>query len=232
MLKSALLLKVNRLAPVVAAILLVALIASGGIDAHRHAGMDEYLAEVRLAIESVPHRIGPAVGTDVEPTPAAVRLLAPNKILQRRYLDPLTGSSKSLLIVHCSDIRDMLGHYPPVCYPAHGWRAGPKRSMPVDVGGRSAIAMMYEFMRMDDLVESRMTVMNFFILPGNNGQVAPDMESMARLARTQQAAGLGVAQIQIVLDGTPSDSERENAARQVLGVLGPVVEAIGRGVER
>jgi hypothetical protein len=220
---------INRAAPLATAILLVVLLAAGGVDSHRHAGVEAYMASVRDAIEGVPHRIGAKVGTDVEPMPAAVRMLSPNKILQRRYLDPLTGTSLSLLIVHCGDVRDMLGHYPPVCYPSHGWQMGPRSAMPIEIAGRPELIMTYQMSRRDDLVEQQLTILNLFILPGQPARIAPDMNAVERLARTQAAAGLGVAQIQIVMEGSPGAEERERTARNVLSVLEPVVHAIGNG---
>jgi hypothetical protein len=224
--------RLSRVAPFITAGVLVALIATGGVDAHRHSGIEAYMADVRAAIDAVPHNIGGAVGSDVEPPPAAVRILSPNRILQRRFLDPLTGEGMSVLVVHCGDVRDMLGHYPPVCYPAHGWISGPQRSIPIEIAGTQAVAVVYEFSRTDDLVERRMTVVNLFVVPGSGPQFAPDMSAVERSARTQAAAGLGVAQFQIVLDGAPSHEEQMSRIRAVVPVLEPIARAIGRGVER
>jgi hypothetical protein len=222
----------NLLPPLATALLLLALLATGGIDAHRHRGVEVYMAGVRDAIEAIPHRIGSAVGSDVEPTPAAVRILSPNKILQRRYIDPLSGAGMSLLIVHCGDVRDMLGHYPPVCYRAHGWQPGSRTTLPIEIDQTGTFAAVYEFSRRDDLAERRMTIVNFFILPGERAQFATDMDAVERLAGLRAAAGLGVAQIQIVMEGTPSTDERARTVAEVLPVLEPVVRAISRGAER
>jgi hypothetical protein len=222
---------VNRISPLLAAALLMALLAVGGLDGREPDGVEVYMAEVRAAIDAIPHRIGAAVGADAEPTPAAIKLLAPNKILQRRFVDPLTGARMSLMIVHCGDARDMFGHYPPVCYPAHGWISGSRRSIPVEISGTQTVAVVYEFSRVENMAERSMTVVNFFIVPGKGPQFAPDMEAVQRVAGTKAAARLGVAQIQLVLDGTPSHEEQMLAIRDVLPVLEPVARAIGRGVE-
>jgi hypothetical protein len=224
--------RASQTAPAVSAILLVALLVVGGLGDPERDGLEEYMAEVRAAIEAIPLRIGAAVGTDTEPTQAAVRLLSPNKILQRRFLDPFTGESKSLLIVHCGDVRDMQGHYPPVCYPAHGWISGPRRSIPIEIDGNQVIAVVYEFRRTDELVERTMTVANFFILPGRGANFVSDMDGLQRVARLRGRAGLGVAQVQIVLDGSPDVDTVERKVRELVPVVEPVARAIGRGVER
>jgi hypothetical protein len=222
----------NRWAPLLTGVLLVILIAAGGIDAHRHHGIEAYMAGVRTAIEAVPHRIGASVGSDVEPLAGAVRMLSPNKILQRRFIDPSTGSAMSLLIVHCGDVRDMLGHYPPVCYPAHGWRMSARSSMAIEIAGREEPIMVYQVSRTENLMESRITILNFFILPGNPAQIAPDMDDVERIARTQAAAGLGVAQIQIVIDGVPDLEMQVRTAREVVQALEPVVQSIAHGAAK
>ncbi len=129
-----------RIAPYVCAAVLCVFIVMGGISARRPSGTADYRARVKAAIEAIPYRIGPAVGTDSEPTEAAIRLLSPNKILERRYLDPSTGGAFSLLFVHCGDARDMNGHYPPVCYPAHGWKLGDTQPLNIEINGEKACA--------------------------------------------------------------------------------------------
>lgn len=224
--------RVNALAPILSALVLAAALVYVRADARPPADINEYMAGVRSAIESLPYRIGARVGSDVEPSAAAIQLLAPNKIFQRRYVDPMTGSSASLLIVHCGDVRDMVGHFPPVCYPAHGWREAGSRRMRVRVAGEETTAVIYEFSRLDDLVERRMTSINFFILPGATANFAPDMTGMERIVRTPALVGLGVAQVQIVMDGIYSDTENSQVAAEILPVLDPVVAAIRRGAER
>ena len=73
------------------------------------------------AIAAAPYRIGPWAGADEPPAPAAIKLLHTNAILARRYERVGGDGSVSVLVVHCTDVRDMRGHWPPMCYPANGW---------------------------------------------------------------------------------------------------------------
>ena len=95
-------------------------------------------AEVLTAIDAAPYRIGQWIGEDVAVPPAALEILQTNAILSRRFRHLTSGINANLLVVHCSDARDMQGHYPPVCYPANGWilpEGGGRRSIACEGGG-------------------------------------------------------------------------------------------------
>src|SRR6185295_7672981 len=81
---------------------------------------EPYHVRAKAAIESIPYQLSGWYGQDDEANPAAVKLLRTNIIFSRTYVNPASSLRASLLIVQCKDSRDMLGHYPPVCYPAHG----------------------------------------------------------------------------------------------------------------
>jgi hypothetical protein len=206
-----------------------------GLGVRRPPADARYLARVASAIDAIPYRIGPLVGTDATPTPAAVRLLRPNRILERRYADPRTGHALTLLLVHCADVHDMLGHYPPVCYPAHGWIAGPASTTDIAMGevgggGSPCEAAIYEFSRSGDEIEQRMTVMSFFILPGpDGGLIAADMDALARAARSPGAAGLGAAQVQFITPGPLSTVPGDGLAELVLHAIEPSIRTIAAG---
>jgi hypothetical protein len=217
--------------PALTAAILAAMFIIGGTAADEPSGGPEYRERVREAIDAIPYRIGAWVGVDIEPTPAAVRLLTPNRILQRRYVNPKTGGSISLLIVHCRDARDMLGHFPPVCYPAHGWKQVGTQTVSMSIGGMSAPGAVYQFVQKADLTELRMEVIDFFVLPTDETSIVADMDSVERVARSPRSAGLGVAQIQIVFNSEMADDERVKVLREVLSALEPTVAAISRGVE-
>jgi hypothetical protein len=221
-----------RSAPYVCAAVLCSLVVLGGISARRPFGTTEYRARVRAAIEAIPYRIGPAVGTDSEPTEAAVKILSPNKILERHYVDPATGASFSLLIVHCGDVRDMVGHYPPVCYPAHGWQSGGSAPVDIEVGGEKAFAIKYSFSRTDDLFEHRMAVVDFFVIPEENAFLFSDMNAVEHASRSSEVGGLGVAQIQIVMGDDTTPQRREQIIRETLRAIAPAIKVIAQGIKK
>src|SRR5438045_4136952 len=84
-----------------------------------------YHRDAKRAIESLPFDVGSFHGLDTasDIPKEATTLLKPNKILNRRYNDVSVeglGQSATLLIVQCKQSGDMLGHYPPNCYPSSG----------------------------------------------------------------------------------------------------------------
>lgn len=191
-------------------------------------GADAYFARVRDAIERIPYVVGPYIGADSEPTAAAMKLLRPNKILQRRYKDPATRKTVDLLVVHCADVRDMQGHYPPVCYPAHGWvgRAADPSQMPIE--GTLFPATYYRFTRTVDQVEQRLRIVNFFILP--DGRLLADDRDLDSVSKSRASAGLGSAQVQLIFGDTVSEQERAELAALFGRAIAPMIREIITGV--
>lgn len=208
------------------------MLISLNMDAPPLRGAPEYFDRVAEAIERVPYRIGRWIGKDVEAQPAAVRLLRPNKLMQRRYTDPFTGEEISLLIVHCGDVRDMAGHYPPVCYPAHGWRElkGQPDLEIVSLLGQSAHARVYRFEQVREGVTRQMIVFNFFVLPGDGGPVTPDMDDLERATQRRASATLGSAQVQILVTERMSEAERREVVAEFVRAIEPSLREIARGV--
>src|SRR5438874_3470755 len=87
---------------------------------------ENYHRQAKAAIENLSLDIGSFHGLDTaaDIPKEATTLLKPNKILNRRYTDVsvenVGKNSASLLIVQCRQSGDMLGHYPPNCYPSSG----------------------------------------------------------------------------------------------------------------
>jgi hypothetical protein len=235
--------------PLAAAAILAAMLAAGGVDAHRPPDTEQYFATVKAAIERIPYQIGPWTGADQEVVPAAVRLLKPNKILQRRYVNPATGEWFNLLIVHCGDVRDMQGHYPPVCYPAHGWRQDRFSSTTLSVEGVAIPARVYDFRQPAGPRETGMVVVNFFVMPEGaepqsrliglgdpavsrspaGSAFSDEMEAVRRVARARALAGLGAAQVQVITSSEMPEAARRELVGVVLPAIMPAVAAVAQG---
>ncbi len=216
--------------PAIAGLILVASIVVGGITTRELPGRDDYLADVRDAIDDLPIRVGTWVGTDLETPPYVFPVLRPNKILQRRFFDPTKGRVISMLIVHCKDARDMEGHYPPVCYPGNGWVKTADAEVELDGPYHAA---RYEFTKPIDGAERGMTVLNFFVLPTGKLEVATRMDALYEAARSQARAGLGACQVQFLFyeSGVPFEEHAE-VANQFLNSIGPALERVAEGVDR
>jgi hypothetical protein len=163
---------------------------------------EDYHRAIRDAVNAIPHQIGPWEGADEEVTPAAIELLRPNIIMARRYTHQDTGQVVSLLIVHCKDARDLMGHYPPVCYPAQGWRVvesyEPVNRIFENEAERTGWAL-YPFTHgstSDGRV--KMMVYNKMLLP--NGSATTRMDVVHTVAGDFQRRHYGAAALQIIVN--------------------------------
>ena len=183
---------------------------------------------VALAIANAPYRIGQWVGKDIEVPPAATKLLRPNAILSRRYRRMSDDLVLDLLLVHCSDARDMGGHYPPNCYPSSGWSAmhpGTDRETNLTIAGQAIPVRVYEFQRMqDDLREVRVRIFNVFILP--NGELTTDIGQVNRLRERLAFAAAGIAQLQIVMSADLDEERAIPAASEILTGMSEILKEL------
>lgn len=219
----------TALAPILAAVALAGMFGANAARGPRKRDVQEYLTRVRAAIEAVPYQIGDWSGKDIEPPPAATRLLKPNKILQRQYTNTSDGRSVNLLIVHCADTRDMLGHYPPVCYPAHGWIAAGVKDDRITLDGEERPARRYSFRRSMQGSEQAVMIRGFFVVPDPKTRIASTMEELDRLWQFGPGVGLGAAQVQLVSDaGTPPE-ERAAVDDLMIRAIAPALRVISEG---
>jgi hypothetical protein len=225
---------VNGSAPAVSAVLLVGIIAmnfSFGMFTPRNIPLaDGYHERVRDSIEAFPYRIGDWIGSDMPVQEAAQRLLRPNKLFQRGYTNPETGHMVMLLVVHCKDTRDMVGHFPPNCYPANGWVQLDERAEFLTWSGQEHPAVRYTFARGTLGQKREMSILNFFVLPDAELPVVATMSEVNRAAQASARAGLGAGQIQIMADLSMPEDEREQAVAEFVRALDPVIGAIASGV--
>ncbi len=216
--------------PVVTAALLAGIFFSGGLGQPAPAGAERYFEEVASAIDSVPYQIRSWYGVELPFTEVVVQMLRPNKILRRTFQDPALGHRASLSIIHCTDVRDMLGHHPPVCYPAHGWHLESRHTEEIVVRGRSQEVNIYHFSRLNAGSREAIRIVSFFVAPGVDG-IIREMDEMERASKRSGLAGLGAAQVQVL---TPLSQSQEATGAMVSGIveaIEPVIEKIGRGVE-
>jgi len=182
--------------------------------------IDRYHGAVAEAVERVPYRWNGWVGRDIPTPPAAQRLLRPNALLSRAYTHTETGAQCHVLVVHCRDTRDMLGHFPPVCYPAHGWLDRTSSIAPPD----DPRLRIYRFERRGRDDTEAIIVRNFFVLPGAGR--APDMDTLRSSDELRSRRVLGAAQIQMVFDTALSPEDRAKTADSFESLLSPVIQRV------
>ena len=186
--------------------------------------VEPYHEAAAAAVAQVPYVIGYWTGTDEKIPPAAQKLLRPNAILSRLYSDNAPAAAPSpaddlraqqrtvhLLIVQCRDSRDMLGHYPPVCYRSRGDVMESKNCGPRDwtVNGMTIPGYEYQFTQVQAQRTERIVVYNFLIVPGRG--IVRDMKGVEQAAEDYQQRYYGAAQFQVVFDcdaSSPPPAER------------------------
>jgi hypothetical protein len=219
------------LPPSLAAAVLVALLVLGGtgpfIVAPEASG---YMKRVAEEIDRVPHQFGPWLGVDIPTTPAAVELLKPNRVIQRRYTNAQTGETFELLIVHCGDVRDMDGHYPPICYPAHGWTLGGRVNAELGLTVTDAPARSYRFSRTNDIETVEMIVTNLFAVPAEEGPAfGADLTLIQSAGRVRTRARLGAAQVQVITPGGLDEARRDEIVRTAFSLVESVFRTVAEG---
>ncbi len=218
----------DALAPALAAALMLGLRPLLPVGVQTPSWARAHFDRVKQAAEAFPYRVGDWVGTDVEAPPAAVKLLKPNVLMQRRFVEPATGRTVSVLFVHCGDTRDMQGHYPPICYKNQGWGSPVEQRRVTLRAGRWRIpATDYVFRQFLDGRERALRIVNFFALPG--GRFAADMDALDEASRRADAAGLGAAQVQIIAGERIPESKRLELAQMFAEALAPALQAVREG---
>ena len=212
---------------VLAVLLLTGLAVQRFATARKPIGTDEYYHQIRLAADDVPSHIGPWIGQDVTVPVQALTLLKPNVMISRRYIDIENGAVAGVIFVHCSDAHDMAGHFPLRCYPADDWQvrsARPRDWMAADL---RITGTEYQFFKEDRAGQHSVVVANCVLRP--NGQVLRDMG--AGWARSIAGTGgelTGAGQLQIYLDASLPEAQRDQAIQTLLAGYRPLIDVILR----
>lgn len=214
--------------PVISAVVAGAMLA--GIALSQRVGTDTEAVEafhgqIRAVVEYFPVDFGVWVGHEVALPPSATKLLRPNAIVAREYrTDVRGGLSATLMLVQCADIRDMQGHYPPNCYPAHGWAEGDTGE---GIRFGSLEAVRYDFRRTAGNEQREITVYNLFVMP--TGEVTTSMSRVRRAAADYVMRPYGAAQIQIVIGDEVSPDEHAWILEQMYTIAEPVLRVLLEG---
>jgi len=212
--------RAGQLAPFVVLAFFIAFGYAFGKSGVPSSVMDARSAAVALALDDVPLRHRGWVA-ELAPYPAEAQEILHTRALRAwRFTELGTGRAALLGIVYCGDVRDMNGHYPPVCYPSQGWRRATEAEtdVPVELEGRSFSARLWRFeMIAPDGSTRRISVVAFFIYP--EGAPTSDVASIGERAGRRADSQLGVAQMQLVMDGWPDAREVERLASDLLPVV-------------
>jgi hypothetical protein len=233
----------------IAPLVCVALLTGAGWvqrDLRAPASFEPYHAKAKAAIEAIPTNMGSWIGTERKVEPAAQQLLRPNiirsMVLADNRVESLRGPQQSvfLTIVQCRRALDMLGHYPPRCYPAIGdtLQESRPRTWVIDDGSGakpgSASNLLpitgteYEFERIVEGQTRRRVVYFFMVVPGKG--IAADMKALEEAADDYQQRYYGAAQFQVVFDSIkgqgPSSEQRDETYQTLMTEIAPAIRAL------
>jgi len=192
-------------------------------------------AHVAEAMGTVPFFIGEWIGEDKEVPAEAQKLLRPNAIFSREY-QRSGGGWAHVLVVHCSDARDMIGHYPPICYPSAGWVQVPldePADQTVKVGSNEIPVRLYEFRRMQERDrEISIRIFSGFVLPDGTG--SRDISDINRQSERLAVSAQGVAQVQVLTSGSIPGPDAAAIASELLNGMRELFDAlrVGQGASR
>jgi hypothetical protein len=189
-----------------------------------------YHARISAAAEEVPLHIGSWLGAETPVPAAAIQILHPNVIISRRYVNLSTGSGVSFLLVQVRDARDILGHYPPVCYAGQGWTRDASQPVDWQLDDQEIHGTRYLFSSERSDRRSEIVVDNALFLP--DGTTCRDMDGVDASARNNRLKFFGAAQVQVVYDSAVPAAERHVLFETFMRVARPVVEQLRMGVPR
>jgi len=174
-----------------------------------------------------PDRVGDWTGKDIPVPVEAAAALRANLIVSRQYTNPVEQRSIQFILVQCRDVRDLVPHFPPVCYPGRGLTLSRHEPRDWNIDGIAIRATEYEFDSNDFQHDRPVIVENFMLLP--NGEICPDMNEVRREIPLRNRY-FGAAQVQIVTDADMSAEDRDALVKEFVAAYKPLISVILSGV--
>ena len=224
-------------APLLTATLLLAATA-WSLTLPSAADAEPHHARVKAAVLAAPLEVAGYRGRDAEVAVEAVELLRPNVILSRSFVDEAPAQKDAgprspwvqLLIVQCQDARDILGHWPPVCYVANGYDAGAVEETSWRLNGRDLPGRRYRFAKGDGFGATQaIVVANFLVLP--DGRVVRDMEEVIDAGGDHRLRSFGAAQVQILTPADLPEDARRRTEDAFIAAHSELIGLMASGVE-
>ena len=219
---------------VAAAVLAVDMRPPGDAAAY-HARALQASRTLDLVVED-PTLGGTWAGRDTPVPYEATDLLRPNVLLSRQYTlqryGRPTGETVGLLLVQCRDARDLLNHYPPICYKVGGWEVVGAEDVTWQTGPNLPPAGGVEYglaLSGFDHFQNR-AISNFMVLPGEG--FGRDMTGVERVSDDPARRYYGAAQVQVIFDAsTTPPAERRRLTELFVRHCAPVLREIVAGPE-
>ena len=183
-----------------------------------------YHQNVQKQARKLPAVIGDWVGVDTSIPTAAISILKPNVLISRQYVNIRTGQNASVLLVQCLDRRDLIGHYPPVCYPGQGWKITSDKLLNIQFKNILIPMHEYKMVKPGSNNDERMVVSNFMIVP--DGRLVRDMKGLGEGSNSKTHNLFGAAQMQVVVPVYLTANVREQVYRELVAGYWPLIQSI------
>lgn len=213
-----------------AAIMLLMGVAIDRVYQPKPADAQAYHQRVREAAAGIPMRIGNWDGKEVAVPRGAINMLSPNVIMSRRYLNIADGQEVSVLLVQCGDARDIVAHYPPVCYVNAGWTLTQSTRRHWLVRDLAIEGTEYRFINQSFDRMGTLTIDNFMILP--DGRLVPDMAAVNQAAGDVRRRYFGAAQVQIVFGDDQTVGRQDEIFAELVAAMDKTITTIRAGDTR
>ncbi len=188
----------------------------------------QYLTHVQALAAQMPKVFGYWHGRNVPLPQSAVHLLQPNVDLCRSFVNTKTGEQATLMVIDCSDTRNLSGHYPPNCYPGNGWVLDRSTPMTWVIQKRPIQGMEYKFHRGAFDTESHIYVDDFFVMPDDKF-LATEREFLHDSGSFNERV-VGAAQVELTLPGNMLPADRLRVFHDLVGANWKLITAILHGV--
>lgn len=182
------------------------------------AGVPEYMARSKAAIEALPLHVGPFEAVKQPLDVQAQDLLKPNAENCLYYTGILHNQRVGAMysVIQAADSRFMTGHAPIHCYKNAGWDIlsitdKVWRIDGIDIAGK-------EYVVRKDLGETgpvTRNVRNFFIFP--DGHFGATLEELEQAAQDYRKLKYGVTQVMLVTAGALTDVQRNEIFERLVG---------------
>ncbi len=216
----------------IVSLLSLGLLAGAAVDMQSLAAPNDagpYHERIRESRKQIPERVGDWIGEDAPLPPAAAKMLRPNVHFCKNFKNVVTGRRATILLVQCGDARDLLSHYPPICYVAQGYRKMSGKPKDWQVGDLTIKGMEYEFEFRTFQKSESMHVANFMIMP--DGRTQRDMDSVEAQASDLQKRFYGAAQVQVITDVNYPPQERDEIFKELVSGYRTIIDTIRLGVK-
>jgi hypothetical protein len=210
--------RLGLIATLAAALILGTGLAMAALERHVQAHLtDSRPIEIPLAEMSTD--LGDWHGIDEEPDEAIGTLTGLDEHRQLRF-HKKGAPPASVLITYSGRPRQMLGHYPEVCYPAVGWHLEYTKDVTLrGENGTPIPAQLHFLTKFTDSTYSQIYIVNTLV---NNGVLTTDKGAVDYRTIGQDRY---VAQIQALFHGAENEAQVLSEAESLFG---PLLEALGQ----